>query len=159
MTALDGKPFKGFFKDTPEDFTDISGVWADDNGFYSITLPERSYNTYYADDHTYGVSSLEYWGWRMIVDRDETLDIRIGNGEVYNLHAWSSNGGLNAYFLYFRPMVLPLFLLPEQEYTSAITINGKTFENMNIAPTLDEKDITVKLNGELVPIVSLHPVY
>ncbi|MDR0660942.1 MAG: hypothetical protein LBG19_09130 [Prevotellaceae bacterium] len=159
FTDFDGKPFKGFIRVSSDDFPDFTGVWSDDNGKYSITLPARDYNTFYADDHTYGISTLEYWGWRMIVDRDETLDIRIGNGEVYNLHAWSSNGGHNTYFLYFRPMVLPKALLPEEDYTSKQMIAGQIYEKLDIAPTLEEKDITVKLNGEKLSIISLQPVY
>ncbi|MDR1056123.1 MAG: hypothetical protein LBL90_09980 [Prevotellaceae bacterium] len=159
ITDFDGNPFKGFFRAAPDDFPNSISVWADNEGYYNITLPERSYNTYYSDDHTYGMSSLEYWGWRMIVDRDETIDIAIGNGEVYNLHAWSSNGGYSTFFLYFRPMVLPKALLPEEKYTSAINIGANSYNNINIAPELSEKDITVKVNGEKLDIISLQPVY
>ena len=55
----------------------------------------------YADDNIYGVSSLECWGWNIIADRDETIDLKIDSGEVYSLNVGVSNGGMNTLFLSF----------------------------------------------------------
>ena len=153
---IDDKPLRAFLSVGPDQFSSPVTVWSDPNGRFSIDLPERTYNIFYADNQTYGVSTLEMWGWHMIVDRDETLDFTVGNGEVYNLHAWPNNGGYGTYFVYFRPMVLPL---ASQPAPARAVLNGREFQVTDIAPRLKPDDLRVRINGIKADLVSLQEVF
>ena len=153
---IDDKPLRAFLSVGPDEFSSPITVWSEQTGRFSIDLPERTYNVFYVDDHTYGVSTLEMWGWHMVVDRDETFDFVVGNGEVYNLHAWPSNGGFSTYFVYFRPMVLPL---TGSASPSETTIDSRRFEVTDIAPRLKAEDLVIKINGTKVDIVSVQEVF
>jgi len=152
---INDKPFRAFLSVGPDQFSSPVTVWSDSQGRFSIDLPERTYNTFYADDQTYRVSTLEMWGWHMIVDRDETFDFTVGNGEVYNLHAWANNGGYGTYFVYFRPMVLPLLEQP----LGKTVLNGQEFRVIDITPRLKPDEVTVRINGAKADLVSLQEVY
>lgn len=152
---INDKPLRAFLSVGPDEFTSPITVWSDAGGRFSVELPERAYNIFYVDDHTYGVSTLEMWGWHMVVDRDESYNFMVGNGEVYNLHAWPNDGGFGTYFVYFRPMVLPL----TKEPTAKTTLNSRVFDVTAIAPRLRPEDLSVCLNGTRVDIVSLQQVY
>ena len=89
ITDFDGKPFPAVVMLYRYGFDEppfIMGTWSDLNGKYSLRVPAGSYNAMYSDDNTYGISSLECWGWNIIADRDEVIDLKIGNGEVYSLN-------------------------------------------------------------------------
>jgi hypothetical protein len=152
---IDDQPLRAFLSVGPDEFTSPITAWSDAGGRFSVELPERAYNIFYVDDHTYGVSTLEMWGWHMVVDRDESYDFMVGNGEVYNLHAWPNNGGFGTYFVYFRPMVLPL----TKEPSTRATIDSRVFDVTPIAPHLKPEDVTVRVNGTRVEIVSLQEIY
>jgi hypothetical protein len=152
---INGRPFRAFLSVGADQFTSSVTVWSDPEGRFSIDLPERTYNVFYVDDHTYRVSTLEMWGWHMIVDRDETFDFVVGNGEVYNLHAWASNGGFATYFVYFRPMVLPSLEHPLEK----TLLNGREFRVIDVAPRLTPDDVTVRINGAKVELVSMQEIF
>lgn len=151
MTDFNGNPLKSFFSVKPDGFEDASAVWSDNDGYYEMTLPERTYNCFYVNDGNYKSTTLEAWSWHMIVDNDQELDYKIGTGEVYNLHVWSNNGGYNSLLLSFRPMVLG----DRSNINSRITINDKELNLINIAPELDIKDLKITINGEQAEIWSL----
>jgi len=74
----------------------------------------------------------------MIIDRDETLDFKVGTGEVYSLTPWFSNGGMPVMFLYFRPMIL----CNQKEYGREI--NGREYTVIDIAPRLKPENINIQ---------------
>ena len=79
----------------------------------------------------YGNQYLEYWAQNVPAQQDLELHIRIDTLEVYGLHAFIVKGAANTLHIYFRPMSLEKFKAGEAD----------------IAPVLNEKDITVAVNG------------
>ncbi len=155
ITDFGGNPLRSFILIKPDAFEDVSAVWSDNEGYYELTLPERTYNCFYTNDGNYKSTTLEAWSWHMIVDQDQELDYKIGTGEVYNLNVWPNNGGFNSLLLSFRPMVLG----DRTNTTSSQTINNKELKLINIAPKLDMKDLIVTINGEPTEIYSLQEYY
>lgn len=155
ITDFDGKPFPALVEMDRVGFDkDISiGVWSDKNGEYSAVVPKGCYNAFWIDDESYGKTSLENWGWHMLIDRDEEYDFKIGNGEVYSLAVWCNNGGGKTLFFWFRPMILG----KKAEYE--VEINGQSRSVNDISPDLKPEDITVTLNGRELKILSLQRVY
>ena len=156
ITDFEGNPVKSFIQIRSDGFDDACGVWSDDTGYYEIYLPERTYNCFYVNDGNYRVSTLEAWSWHMNVDEDQRLDYKIGTGEVYNLNAWSNNGGFSTYFISFRPMVLR----PDKEREkNEHMINGKYFNSIDVSPDLEIEDNTVTINGQESEIYSLQKYF
>jgi hypothetical protein len=153
MYDFRGNPLRAFIMIYPDAFQDACGVWSDSDGYYEIYLPERTYNCFYVNDGNYKLSTLEAWAWHMIMDQDQELDFKIGTGEVYNLNAWSNNGGFGSIFISFRPMVLSKDTSYIQE------INNKEFKFLDISPDLDIKDITVAINGKQTEIYSMQKYF
>lgn len=155
ITDFDGNPFPaevelsrvGFDKNITIE------VWSGKNGEYSVIVPKGCYNCFWIDDGSYGKTSLESWCWHMLIDGDEELDFKIGNGEVYSLSVWCSNGGGQTLFFWFRPMILG----KKSEYE--VEINGQSRTVTDISPELELEDITVTLNGRELKIISLQRVY
>ena len=157
MTDFSGKSLKSFILIKPDDFNTVCGVWSDENGYYEIYLPERTYNSFYINDGIYKLSTLEAWAWHIIIDDDQRLDYKIGTGEVYNLNVWVNNGGGGgAYFISFRPMVLS-HNNENEKYERLI--NNNKFNVTDISPDLEIKDITVKINGKDTEIYSLQSYF
>lgn len=155
ITDFDGKPFPAMVQMQRSGFDkNISiGVWSDKNGEYSAVVPKGCYNAFWIDDESYGKTSLENWCWHMLIDSDERLDFKIGNGEVYSLSVWCNNGGGQTLFFWFRPMILG----KKSEYEKEI--NGKSRTVTDICPELVPEDIKVTLNGRELKIISLQKVY
>lgn len=155
ITDFDGKPFPALVEMDRVGFDkDISiGVWSDKNGMYSAVVPKGCYNAFWIDDESYGKTSLESWCWHMLIDGDEEINFKIGNGEVYSLSVWCNNGGGQTLFFYFRPMILG----KKSEYD--VEINGQSRTVNDISPELEAEDITVTLNGRELKIISLQRVY
>lgn len=155
ITDFDGKPFPALVEMDRVGFDkDISiGVWSDKNGEYSAVVPKGCYNSFWIDDESYGKTSLESWCWHMLIDGDEEIDFKIGNGEVYSLSVWCNNGGGQTLFFWFRPMILG----KKSEYE--VGINGQSRSVNDISPELETEDITVTLNGRELKIISLQRVY
>lgn len=157
ITDFSGKAFRapllmyriGFDKNA------YMGIWSKNDGEFSVIVPNGTYNAFFIDDDSYGETTLECWGWHMIVDRDERFEFKIGNGEVYSLHAWPSNGGLSTLFIYFRPMILPSLKKAEYE----LNINDRKFNIIDIAPELYIEDINIWINGICGEILSLQKIY
>jgi hypothetical protein len=155
MTDFNGNPLRSFISIKPDAFEDASATWSDNEGYYEITLPERTYNCFYVNDGNYKSTTLEAWSWHMIIDDDQEFDYKIGTGEVYNLNVWPNNGGYNSLLLSFRPMVLG----DRSNSKSIIKINDKAFNLNNIAPELDIKDMKITINGEQVEIYSMQKYF
>lgn len=158
ITDFSGKPFRAFVGFGSDTFLEHLTVWSDSSGYYEIELPERTYNTVGVDDESYAQTTLEAWGWNIIVDSDQRLDFKVGTGEVYNLNAWVNNGGPPCYFITFRPMALiPRELWKTRE--NDIELNGKEWKVLDLAPELTIEDIKVSVNGNEVEIYSLQKYF
>ena len=131
----------------------VMGVWSNEKGEFSITVPNGKYNAFFIDDNTYKKTSLECWCWHMIIDRDEEYHFKIGNGEVYSLTAWASNGGLDTMFIFFRPMVL------DKDETYDKEIDGKSFTIVDMWYDLQMEDINVSINGFQAKPITLQKIY
>ncbi len=153
MYDFRGNPLKSYILIKSEGFNNISGVWSDNNGYYEIYLPERTYNCFYVNDGNYKLNTLEAWAWHIIIDEDQELDFKIGTGEVYNLNAWSNNGGFRNFYISFRPMVL----FKDSSYIQQI--NNKDYKFLDISPDLDIKDITVTINGTQTEIYTIQKYF
>lgn len=155
ITDFDGKPFPAAvqMQRTGFDKSISIGVWSDKNGEYSAVVPKGCYNSFWIDDESYGKTSLESWCWHMLIDNDEQLDFKIGNGEVYSLSVWCNNGGGQTMYFWFRPMILG----KKSEYDAEI--NGQKRTVTDICPELEIEDITVTLNSRELKILSLQRVY
>ena len=140
-TDFQGKPFpsavvfqrKFFGGKTPS-----IGVWSNTKGEYSITIPTGKYGSFYVDDNSYNVSTLENWSWNMHVDCDATYNFKIGNGEVYNLTVTEEENNL---IISFRPMVLPSIKRSE----TIISIDGESYLLVDIQPDLEKENLSVSI--------------
>ena len=157
ITDFDGNPFPAPLLLARIGFAGgaFMGVWSNKNGEYSVVVPKGCYNTFYVDYNRYGKTTLENWSWHMIVDRDEEHNFKVGNGEVYSLCVWANNGGSSTLFFWFRPMILPS--IKKEEYE--IELEGEKRQVLDISPELRAEDITVTLNGEPLPVISLQRIY
>ena len=163
VTDFDGAPFPAaviFNMDSFEGFENGLGVWSDRDGNYSIRLPKGEYNSVYVDDNSYGKTSLEAWCWKMIIDRDESHDFKIGNGEVYSMDVWANNGGPPSLFVYFRPMVLSYTVQAMAlENKPQITVSGKQYSLLELSPDIDMESVSAEINGRKVANISLQKIY
>ncbi|MBQ8548390.1 MAG: carboxypeptidase regulatory-like domain-containing protein [Lachnospiraceae bacterium] len=156
ISDFDGNPFPAVVMLYRYGFDEppfIMGTWSDRDGKYSFRVPAGSYNVMYADDNTYGISSLECWGWNIIADRDETIDLKIGNGEVYSLNVSANNGGMRTLFLTFRPMIY----FKKEEYNAVV--GEETIYVSDFAPEIAKEDVTVYVNGRKTDVLSLQKIY
>lgn len=131
------------------------GVWSNHRGEYKIKVPTGLYQSFYVDDNSYGVSSLECWGWNMLVDKNETHHFKIGNGEVYDLKVFADKADHTDLWCDFRPMVLPSIRKDESE----IIINDKKYTLLNCQPDITENDLAIFINENRVKITSLETKY
>jgi hypothetical protein len=157
ITDFDGKGVKAYVSFGPDDFSGQIGVWSDDRGAYTIEVPERAYNAVMANNDNYNKTSLECWGWHVIVDRDERMDFRIGTAEVYNLNAWTNNYSKKTFLLSFRPMALALSQSMGQPET--VCISGAARKVVNIAPDLESSDVKVTINDKPAKVLSVQRYY
>jgi hypothetical protein len=156
VTESVGPAHKAYVIICPDAFFEFIGKYTDDKGDYEIELPERTYNALAASTNLYGISQTESWAWHVINDCDQTLNFRIGNSELYNLNAWTSNGGDSTYFISFRPMVIEWVVSQGAE---PVQISQKEFSRIATAPELEISDMKVTVNGRSLSIVSLQKFY
>lgn len=160
VTDFKGNPFKAIVSIRPDAFGKSGrgiATRCDQMGNYEIELPERTYNSIWVDDESYGITTLEAWGWHIIVDSNQRLDFKVGTGEVYNLNVWPNNGGYHTYFISFRPMVLFPQKVDEKKYN--IVLNENEFKITDIAPVLEIEDLSVSVNGKQAKIISVQNYY
>ena len=157
-TDFDGKPFPAaviYNLHTFEGLEGGIGAWSGADGSYSLTLPKAEYHSIFVDDNTYAKTSLEAWGWKMIADRDEVHDYKIGNGEVYSLDVWTNNGGFANLFVYFRPMVLSYAM--KQNIVDA-EAGGKSYKMLDTCPDISADDVSVELNNRKLTVISVQKI-
>jgi len=156
ITDFEGNQFRSPVTVCPDGFASESlGIWSDENGHYEVFLPERTYNAIIAFPKSYAVSELESWAWHIIMDSAQNIDFKVGTGEVYNLNVWPNNGGGNAYFISFRPMVLWAL----QQKTFPVKINGNEFSIIDASPELKPEDMKITIDGKQVEIISCQKYY
>ncbi|UCC41014.1 MAG: hypothetical protein JSV96_06165 [Candidatus Aminicenantes bacterium] len=156
LTDFEGDPVEGFVFVCPDAFARSKlGVITDKNGNYEVVLPERTYNSIIANTAQYGISRLEAWAWHIIIDGEQQLDFKIGNGEVYNLNVWA-NTYKRSYLISFRPM--ELFLGMKNENTT-VHLNGRDFQIGVWISELEISDVQVTINGKDAEILSFQKYY
>lgn len=156
ITDFNGKPFKAPIAICPDGFASESlGKWSDEEGHYEVSLPERTYNAIIAFPKSYGLTELEVWAWHVIMDFDQSIDFKVGTGEVYNLNVWPNNGGGSSYFISFRPMVL--WAMQQKKFP--VKLNETEFSIMDSSPELKPKDLKIAVNGKEVEIISCQKYY
>jgi hypothetical protein len=156
VTDFHGKPLRAFIGICPDAFFEFIGKYSDGDGNYEVELPERTYNAVIASTDQYGISQTESWAWHVINDSDQILNFVIGNGEVYNLNIWTSNGGDLTYFLSFRPMVLEWVF---SQGSHPIRIDEKELSLITSTPELEASDIKVTVNEKELPVISVQKFY
>jgi len=155
ITDFNGHPLRSFLLVKPDGFDNVSFVWSDPEGYYEISLPERTYNSFYVNDGNYRLNTLEAWAWHIIADKDQTLDFKIGTGEVYNLNVWPNNGGAGTFFISFRPMVL----FHNNKDGAKTTFNEKEYNLTDISPELGIDDIIVRINDKPAEILTVQKIF
>lgn len=151
ITNFNGEPLKAPVAICPDGFASESlGKWSDEQGHYEIYIPERTYNALIALPKSYGIKELEAWAWHIIMDSDQSIDFKVGTGEVYNLNVWPNNGGGSSYFISFRPMVL--WAMEQKKFP--VTINETEFSITDASPELEPEDLKITINEKGVEIIS-----
>ena len=115
-----------------ERFQNLYETESDENGYYEIEAADAVYPFVIAVKD-YAVHNLEYWCQNLDLRQDRRLDMAFDKVEVYGLHAFAVNGGLNALMVYFRPMSLAKFQAGEADITPEIgemkvTLDGVAVE-------------------------------
>jgi hypothetical protein len=123
------------------------------DGYYSLLLPQRHYNAFYAVADSYAKYTLENWTYNIDGKKDMALNFNIFNAEIYNLHVWENNGGGNSLFIVFRPMFLQNTLNDE------ISINNEVFSEINFGISLGKENIKVSIDNENLNILSVQSFY
>jgi len=132
-------------------------VHTDDEGYYEAVLPEGIFRSVIAINSTYATSSLENWSWHMIVDRDEKLDLMVGNAETYSLD-FTVSQSMGGFIVFFRPMVLPSDPSKLEE-NGSVELWGRSFGLIDITTPLKPSDLSLDLNGTPLEITNMHMVY
>ena len=169
-TNFDGSPRKDYVIVNDNGFENVYAATCDENGFYEMILPQRSYNNMIVNCETYGKTTLENWVWNFTAYQDMELNFQMGSLEVYNLNMWSNNGGAPTIFISFRPMSVHRANLvdknkdgelDESEIEEArLSITEEEFRAnpySGLAPILDENKVRVFLDGQELEVVSVRP--
>ena len=122
-----------------EDFVTRFSAVTDQNGRYSIALPDGIY-PFLTAVKDYAQTCLECWAHNVPVKGDTRLDLRFEALEIYGLNVFRVKGGFPSLHLYFRPMSLAKFHAGESD----------------IAPELDQ--IRVYIDGTAAEVLTQNKV-
>lgn len=148
ITDFDGKPLTAFVSangDHPG-----ATAQANQNGEYVLWLAESYYPAFFVADTDYAQRTLEVWVYDYRPKEDLRLDMRIGQLELYELHAWRGTGGLK---LDFIPQSIGLtnralrVTKTEEPGQARDTLCEIMFGSSEGKPYLGKDDITVELGG------------
>ena len=169
-TNFDGSPRQDYIIANDNGFENVYAATCDENGYYEMILPQRTYNTIIANNETYGKTTLETWAWNFTACEDTELNFQVASLEVYNLYVWPNNGGARTVFISFRPMSVHRANqidsnkdgeLDAKEIVAAkLSITEEEFKAhpfSGLAPILDEGKVKVFLDGEEVKVISVKP--
>lgn len=132
-------------------------VHTDDNGHYDALIPEGTYRSVIAINHTYATGSLENWSWHMMIDRDEELDFTVGDTEIYSLDLTVSQS-MGGCIVFFRPMMLSQ-VAEHSNISGPVELCGKQFGLIDITVPLTPADLELELNGNPLGIMNMQQVY
>lgn len=89
------------------------------------------------------------------MDLDQSIDFKVGTGEIYNLNVWPNNGGVKFIFCFFQTDGT----LGQRTKHFPVNINGVEFSIFDAAPELEPKDLKITINGKEVKIISCQKYY
>lgn len=141
---FDGRPFPAYVWAVSDDLsTPQAIVRTDKEGRFTLWYPEGKPLRAFVDDESYSRTTYECWIVSEGLNGDVRIDPRVGDFELWGLHAWRTE--LN-WHVYFWPCSLPLDLRAKHL--------GREFS----APRLKKEEIVVRVEGEEMPLLSLHRV-
>ncbi len=146
ITDFDGKPLSAFLCANGNHPGAV--VQANKDGEYVFFLPEAYYPAFFVADTDYADRTLEVWVYDYRPKGDLKLDLRIGQLEVYELHAWRGVAGLKLDFipqsvgLINRALRVTKTVEPGQ---ARDTFCGIMFGSSEGKPYLSKEDITAEL--------------
>lgn len=117
-------------------------VRTDSEGGFTLWYPEGKEVRIWIDGQSHGRTTAECWITAEELKADVRIDPRIGDFELYSLHAWRT---LFAWQVYFLPSSLPLLLRSKNAGW-----------RLPYLPRLAKKDLAVRINSQEVPIKGLH---
>jgi hypothetical protein len=140
VTDFEGEPIHGHVvaNSVPEIIVPTS-----ETGEYTMWLPNRFIPSICAVDAGFGTTTLECWVYAYKPEGDLTLDMRVGQVEMYELNAWRGVCGVKIDFLPMSVGLVNALLNPDHDPKWAID------------PDLGPADITVDLDGNRLDIRSV----
>jgi len=140
-----GQPFPAYVWAVSDDPNSPQAmVRTDSEGHFTLWYPEGKALRVFIDDESYSRTTYECWIVAEELKDDVSLDPRVGDFELWGLHAWRTQ--LN-WQLYFWPCSLPLDLRSKR--------SGWRLPHI---PRLTKEEITVRINGAESQIKGLHRV-
>lgn len=118
-------------------------VRTDDEDRFTLWYPEGRPLRVFIDDESYSKTTYECWIVSEELKGDVQINPRVGDLELWGLHVWQTQ---LHWQIYFWPCSLPLDLRAKRL--------GREFS----APRLREEEITVRIDGEGVPLLGVHRV-
>lgn len=119
-------------------------VRTDSEGRFTLYYPQGKPLWVFIDDESYARTTYECWITAEELKDDVEINPRIGDFELWGLHAWRTQ---LAWQVYFWPCSLPLDLRAKRS-------GWKHRYN----PRLTKEEIAVRIGGEEVPIKGMHRV-
>ncbi len=136
-----GRPFPAYVWAVNDSDSPQAIVRTDEEGRFVLWYPEGKPLRVFIDDESYSKTTYECWIISPGLKADVRIEPRVGNLEVWGLHVWRTE---LHWHVYFWPCSLPLDLRAKR--------SGREFT----APRLKKEEITVRIDGEEVPILGLH---
>jgi len=141
---FEGRPFPAYVWAASENPSSPQAiVRTDEEGRFTLWYPEGKPLRVFIDDKSYSRATYECWIASPNLRTDVQLNPRVGDFELWGLHAWRTQ---LHWHVYFWPCSLPLDL------------RAKRLNKEFSVPRLKEEEITVRFDGEEVPIWGLHRV-
>ncbi len=116
---------------------------AGEDGAYVLSLPDCCIPSLLVADADFGSRTLECWVYDYHPQGDLSLDLHIGEMELYELHVWRGYAGIK---VDFTPMSVGLV----RQLMAGDRRAGLTF-----VPKLSKSDVTVELDGAVVDILHM----
>lgn len=83
-TNFDGSPRKDYIIANDNGFENVYAAACDENGFYEMILPQRTYNNLIVNCETYGITTVENWVWNFTAYQDMELNFLLRYGVLKN---------------------------------------------------------------------------
>jgi len=147
VTDFSGHPIAGATVEVRDKkFDALYSTKSDEGGHYSLKVADGLYESITCIRmKDYASKSLEFWAWHIPVHADMTLDMRYDRLEVYGVNVFRIQGAYPGTVIYFRPMSLT-------RYPDFVKSGG------DLAPSKDELEVTIDVNGKQAKINSVQPI-